>query len=137
MQKQQGATGYSPQRSRLGVDSQFSRKTAIGLIMAVALLAFEAFNFDTTRFALSDFLGNVSFLGMSWAGILAIAFCAIDFAGLARLFTPGQDRTEEKAIWYLMGAWMLGATLNAAMTWWAVSEMKRSRPSTVIRARTP
>jgi hypothetical protein len=89
--------------------------------MAVALIAFEAFNYDTTRFALSDFLGNVSFVGVSWASILAIAFCAIDFAGLARMFTPGQDKTEQKAIWYLMGAWMLGATLNAAMTWWAVS----------------
>jgi hypothetical protein len=93
----------------------------IGLIMATALIAFEAFNFDTTRYALQDFLGGVSFMGVTWASILAIAFCAIDFAGLARLFTPEQGEAEQKAIWYLMGAWLLGATLNAAMTWWAVS----------------
>ena len=98
-----------------------SRKTMIGLIMATALIAFEAFNFDTTRYALQDFLGHVSFMGVTWASILAIAFCAIDFAGLARLFTPEQGEAEQKAIWYLMGAWLLGATLNAAMTWWAVS----------------
>ena len=98
-----------------------SRKTIIGLIMATALIAFEIFNYDTTRYALQDFLGHVSFMGVTWASILAIAFCAIDFAGLARLFTPEQGEAEQKAIWYLMGAWLLGATLNAAMTWWAVS----------------
>ena len=98
-----------------------SRKTIIGLIMATALIAFEIFNYDTTRYALQDFLGHVSFAGITWASILAIAFCAIDFAGLARLFTPEQGEAEQKAIWYLMGAWLLGATLNAAMTWWAVS----------------
>jgi hypothetical protein len=52
---------------------------------------------------------------------LAIAFCAIDFAGLARLFTPERGRNEPKEVWYLMGAWLLGATMNAIMTWWAVS----------------
>ncbi len=119
MQHQQGVANYRQQK--LNIDAQFSRKTVIGLIMVIALLAFEAFNYDTTRFALSDFLGDVRFVGISWASILAIAFCAIDFAGLARLFTPEQDRKEQQAVWYLMGAWMLGATLNAAMTWWAVS----------------
>ncbi|MCB9006284.1 MAG: hypothetical protein H6656_02710 [Ardenticatenaceae bacterium] len=44
--------------------------------------------FDTTRYALGNLLGDVRFAGVGWAAILAIAFCAIDFAGLARLFTP-------------------------------------------------
>ncbi|MEZ4517323.1 MAG: hypothetical protein R3C44_10970 [Chloroflexota bacterium] len=98
-----------------------SRKTIIGLILIVALLAFEIFNFDTTRFALESLLGEVAFVHISWATILAIAFCAIDFAGLARLFTPERGKDEPKAVWYLMGAWLLGATMNAIMTWWAVS----------------
>jgi hypothetical protein len=98
-----------------------SRKTVIGLILIVALLAFEIFNFDTTRFALESLLGEVAFVGVTWATILAIAFCAIDFAGLARLFTPERGKDEPKAVWYLMGAWLLGATMNAVMTWWAVS----------------
>ncbi len=98
-----------------------SRRAAIGIILAVALLAFELFNFDTTRYALRNLLGDVSFVGLQWAGILAIAFCAIDFAGLARLFTPEKGSEEPKEVWYLMGAWLLGATMNAIMTWWAVS----------------
>lgn len=97
------------------------RKAVIGAIMVIALFAFEIFNFDTTRYALRNLLGGVSFAGLSWATILAIAFCAIDFAGLARLFTPEEGGEEPKAVWYLMGAWLLGATMNAVMTWWAVS----------------
>ena len=98
-----------------------SRKVIIGIILVVALVAFEMFNFDTTRYALNSILGEVSFLGITWATILAIAFCAIDFAGLARLFTPERGANEPKEIRYLMGAWLLGATMNAVMTWWAVS----------------
>jgi hypothetical protein len=98
-----------------------SRKTAVGLILIAALVAFEIFNFDTTRFALRSLLGEINFLGMTWASILATAFCAIDFAGLARMFTPERGKDEPKAVWFLMGAWLLGATMNAVMTWWAVS----------------
>lgn len=107
---------------RLGKNSlRFPRRTAIALILLVALMAFEIFNFDTTRYALSNLLGPVSFLGMRWAAILAIAFCAIDFAGLVRMFTPEANGEQPKEVWYLMGAWLLGATMNAIMTWWAVS----------------
>jgi hypothetical protein len=70
------------------------QKSIMGAILVVALLAFELFNFDTTRYALSNLLGDVRFVGISWASILATAFCAIDFAGLARLFTPEQGRDE-------------------------------------------
>jgi hypothetical protein len=113
--------GMEPSSSVFDIGLTFPRKTAIGLILVVALLAFEIFNFDTTRYALQNLLGNVSFLRLRWASILAIAFCAIDFAGLARLFTPERGREEPRAVWYLMGAWLLGATMNAIMTWWAVS----------------
>lgn len=98
-----------------------SRRTAIGLVLVVALVAFELFNFDTTQYALANLLGDVNFVGLRWATILAIAFCAIDFAGLAHLFTPQTGKDEPIEVWYLMGAWLLGATMNAMMTWWAVS----------------
>ncbi len=98
-----------------------SRKLIAGVILLVALVAFEAFNFDTTRYALDNLLGDVSFAGLRWATILAVAFCAIDFAGLSRLFTPERGRQEPTAVWYLMGAWLIAATMNAMMTWWAVS----------------
>lgn len=97
------------------------RQVGVGLLLVVALLAFEVFNFDTTRYALADLLGDVSFAGLRWASILALAFCAIDFAGLAHLFGPLRDEEAGGETWYLMGAWFLGATMNAVMTWWAVN----------------
>jgi hypothetical protein len=93
----------------------------IGILLVIALLAFEMFNFDSTQYALSDFLAETSFMRIRWATILAVAFCAIDFAGLAYLFGTDQENGKNKEVWYLMGAWLLGATMNALMTWWAVS----------------
>jgi hypothetical protein len=58
---------------------------------------------------------------MRWATILAIAFCGIDFAGIARIFTPEQGASEPKEVWYLFGAWFLAAAFNAMLTWWGVS----------------
>jgi hypothetical protein len=92
----------------------------VGIIMT-ALIAFEMFNYSTTDYALSDLLGNLKFIGIPWATILAVAFCGIDFAGVARLFTPQQGSDEPKEVWYLFGAWLLAATMNAILTWWGIS----------------
>jgi hypothetical protein len=97
------------------------RGMAWGIIIIGALLAFEIFNYSTTQFALADVLGSLKFAGIPWATILALAFCGIDFAGLARLFTPEQGRDEPAEVWYLFGAWLLAAAMNAALTWWGVS----------------
>ena len=105
----------------MGYSTTFPRKTAVGLILLIALFAFEIFNFDTTRYALRDLLGDVRFANVEWAAILAIAFCSIDFAGLSRIFTKEKGADEPQEVWYLMGAWILGASMNAVMTWWAVS----------------
>lgn len=86
-----------------------------------ALIAFEIFNYSTTEHALKDLLGNLTFAGIPWATVLALAFCGIDFAGIARLFTPEQGMDEPKEVWYLFGAWLLAATMNAILTWWGVS----------------
>ena len=100
---------------------RFNRGAAWGLMIIGALLAFEVFNFSTTQFALLDMLGDLKFAGMRWATVLAIAFCGIDFAGIARIFTPGQGRDEPAEVWYLFGAWLLAAAFNAGLTWWGVS----------------
>lgn len=100
---------------------RLQRGFLFGLLIVTALLAFELFNFSTTDFALSDLLGDLEFLGVAWATILSIAFCGIDFAGIARLFTPEQGRDEPTEVWYLFGAWILAATMNAILTWWGVS----------------
>lgn len=105
----------------IGLGQTIPRQAVIGVLLVIALFAFEVFNFDTTRYALQNLLGDVNFFNFRWAAILALAFCAIDFAGLARLFTPQRGAEEPKEIWYLTGAWLLGATMNAIMTWWAVS----------------
>jgi len=105
----------------------FLRGTAVkrgaifGAILVAALLAFEVFNFSTTAFALQDVLGDLKSAGVQWSTILAIAFCGIDFAGIARIFTPQQGRDEPAEVWYLFGAWLLAAGFNATLTWWGVS----------------
>jgi hypothetical protein len=105
------------------------RGMAWGLIIIGALLAFEMFNYSTTQFALNDVLGNVTFAGIRWATILALAFCGIDFAGIARLFTPEQGREEPTEVWYLFGAWILAAAMNATLTWWGVAVAIASHPN--------
>jgi hypothetical protein len=97
------------------------RNKAFGIMIIGALLAFEIFNYSTTEFALNDVLGNLTFAGLRWATILSIAFCGIDFAGIARLFTPEQGADEPTEVWYLFGAWVLAAAMNAVLTWWGVS----------------
>ncbi|MCE1253771.1 MAG: hypothetical protein LWX83_09510 [Anaerolineae bacterium] len=114
----------------------------LGVILVIALISFEIFNYSTTEYALKDLLGDLNFLGLSWATILTIAFCGIDFAGISRLFITGRDENEPSEAWYLFGAWMLSATMNAALTWWGVSMAVLSHPiqsvslldsSTIIR----
>lgn len=106
---------------------RITRRVMVGAILVLALLAFELFNFDTTEYALEDLLGTVSFAGVRWATILAIAFCSIDFAGLARLIAPDTPDSATSAgrflkpSWLLLGAWLLGGAMNAIMTWWSVS----------------
>jgi hypothetical protein len=103
------------------------RGALFGAILLIALLAFEIFNYSTTDFALTDMLGgNLRFMGIRWATILALAFCGIDFAGIARLFTPEQGRDAPTEVWYLFGAWLLAAAMNAILTWWGVAVAVRS-----------
>ena len=93
----------------------------LALIIIVALVAFEMFNYSTTEYALSDLLGGLLFANIRWSTILSIAFCGIDFAGIARLFVPETSNKEPKEAWYLFAAWLLAATMNAILTWWGVS----------------
>lgn len=99
----------------------FVRPRVFTMVTAGALLSFEAFNYGTTEFALTDLLGELSFAGLRWATILALAFCAIDFAGIGKLFAPGEGGKASMETWYLLAAWFLAATMNAGLTWWSVS----------------
>ncbi len=97
------------------------RGAIFGAILIAALIAFEVFNYSTTAFALADMLGDLQSFGIQWSTVLALAFCGIDFAGIARLFTPQQGRDGSNEVWYLFGAWLLAASFNATLTWWGVS----------------
>ena len=86
------------------------RGALFGFILFGALIAFEMFNFSTTEFALNDVLGSdLNFMGIGWAVVLAIAFCGIDFAGIARLFTPEQGGTNRSKYGTCLapGCWLL------------------------------
>jgi hypothetical protein len=114
-------TNSGPNIDKLIRNISINRGLVFGTLIITALLAFEVFNYSTTDFAMSDLLGDLKFAGVRWATILAIAFCGIDFAGIARLFTPEQGADEPAEVWYLFGAWLLAATMNAILTWWGVS----------------
>ena len=92
-----------------------------GSIIILAMIAFESFNYSTTAYALKDLLGNLKFGSIAWSTLLALAFCGIDFAGIARLIAPENRKADMKESWYLFGAWVIAATANAALTWWGVA----------------
>lgn len=95
--------------------------TVYALIIILAMIAFEIFNYSTTAFSLQDLLGSLKFAGIPWSTFLALAFCGIDFAGIARLIAPENRKSDLKESWYLFGAWLIAATANAALTWWGVA----------------
>jgi len=97
------------------------------LIIILAMAAFEAFNYSTTAFALKDLLGGLTFAGIQWSTLLAVAFCGIDFAGIASLISQPHQR-DNKDAWYLFGAWLIAGSANAALTWWGVSMAIASHP---------
>ncbi|MEX1248850.1 MAG: hypothetical protein WEA61_10255 [Anaerolineales bacterium] len=109
--------------SQLNWPARIQRNLVWGLLVAAALVAFEAFNFSTTEFAMRDLLGELRFGGLAWATILALAFCFIDFAGIAHMFSNSTNLKAKQGleVWYLFAAWLLAATMNAMLTWWGVS----------------
>lgn len=83
------------------------------------VLLFQVANYALTDYALADILGDLAILGVRWATVLAIAFCAIDLGVIALLLTP--ERGQSTEAWYLVGAWTLAAAMNATLTWWGIS----------------
>ena len=111
------------------IDLIKTRKEVLYMIVfAMALIAFEAFNYSTTDYALSDLLGNLQFAGIRWATLLSIAFCGIDFAGIALLLSPQGNENDRRSEWFMFGAWILAATMNALLTWWGVVLAIQSHP---------
>jgi len=100
------------------------------MIIISALLAFEIFNFSITEFALRDMLGDLGMGAVRWSFILSLAFSGMDFAGIARLLTyPLNANKNDREGWYLLGAWVLAASMNAGLTWWGISVAIYNQPA--------
>lgn len=81
---------------------------------------FEVFNFASTEFSLADLTGGIEFWGVRWATLIALAFCGVDFAGVARIFTPETGKDERKEVIMLYIGWLLAAVFNALLSWWGI-----------------
>lgn len=101
--------------------SRIRSASVYGGIIILAMFAFEAFNYSTTAYALRDLLGDLRFAEIQWATLMALAFCGLDFAGIATLINQKGRQENQKESWYLFGAWLIAGTFNAALTWWGVS----------------
>jgi hypothetical protein len=100
------------------------------LMMLAALIGLECFSFSTTEFALGNMLGSLGMGSMRWSTILSIAFCGMDLAGISRLLTlEGSESGKDKGSWFLLGAWVLAAGMNACLTWWGVSVAIYNQPA--------
>ena len=103
------------------------------MIMIAALAAFECFSFSTTEYALGNMLGDMGMGFVRWSTILSLAFCGMDLAGIARLLNS-ENRVDRRdtSSWFLLGAWVLAAAMNAGLTWWGVSVALYNQPADSI-----
>ncbi len=100
------------------------------MIMIAALVAFECFSFSATEFALGNMLGDLGMGFIRWSTILSLAFCGMDLAGIARLLnSDGKPDRNDTGSWFLLGAWVLAAAMNAGLTWWGVSVALYNQPA--------
>lgn len=114
------------------------RGLMFGGLILIGLASFECWNYISTQHALLDILGELKFAGIRAASLLGFAFCAIDFAGIARIFTPEKGHEEPTEVWYLFGAWLLAAIFDATLTYWTVKISILSDPTkSIILAQTP
>jgi len=91
------------------------------LILLAAIVAFEVFNFDTTREVLTQIFGNAEFWGLTIATWLAVGACAMDLGGLSRIVTTETSfKSESTDIKAITLAWFVAAGFNAFLTWWYV-----------------
>jgi hypothetical protein len=97
-----------------------NKRTYFGFLIVIGLLAFDLFNFATTKTSLESFIGAETILGISIAQALAIAFCAVDLGGLTSLFTSEKGIDEPWWVWMFGAGWLVASLANAALTWWAV-----------------
>lgn len=105
------------------------RGSAYGLLIFLGIVAFDVFNFATTRDALGSFLANSNLWGVPLKDALAIAFCAVDLGGVASIFTKEKGLNEPWYVWMLAAGWLAASVINAMLTWWAVMMTMQAAPA--------
>ena len=108
-----------------------SNSLYVGVIV-LALAALEIFNFSTTDFALRDILGNQGGGLLTWSMILSLALCGMDIAGIAKILASSKEEPGNTSSWYLLGAWVLAAAMNAVLTWWGISVAIYNQPAHAV-----
>jgi len=108
-----------------------SNSLYVGVIV-LALAALEIFNFNTTDFALRDILGNQGDGLLTWSMILSLALCGMDIAGIAKILASPKEEPGNTSSWYLLGAWVLAAAMNAGLTWWGISVAIYNQPAHAV-----
>jgi lysylphosphatidylglycerol synthetase-like protein (DUF2156 family) len=107
--------------STLRVHNNTSRNSATIFTKLIALLAFEGFNYLATVFALSSLFGIQATNDMTWAAVLAVAFCFIDVTGIVSFYIPSRATRQTKSDRRLVTAWLLAAGLNTLLTWYGIA----------------
>lgn len=98
------------------------------VLLIPAFIGLEVMNYATSETALNSLLPGMEFWGYSWATLLAIALCATDFTGLARIFTPEQGKEEPVEVKILTWGWLMAAVFNAILSWWGILEAMSRAP---------
>lgn len=105
------------------------RASIFAYILLLGLVLFLLFNFRTTFETMSDMLG-----GDSNILLFSIAISIVDFAGLARLFTPETDMSDESTfIWIMLFVWLVAAGVDIILTaWWVAIRMEAAGTSGML-----
>jgi len=83
-------------------------------IMLLGLLCFLFFNFTTTWETMQVLLGDTTSVLL-----FAVAISLVDFAGIARIFTPEDDLRKENAfVLIMLFVWLVAAFADILLTWW-------------------
>ncbi len=99
--------------------------------MIAMLVVFELFSYSSDEKGMMYILGRAS-----WSVLLAFSLCAIDFAGLARLFLPDASDLPQGPFWMLAGAWLLTAVWEMFLTYIVIADHMTvtSATSTLVQA---
>lgn len=95
-------------------------------LIFICLVVFEIFSYGSSYEALMTMFGI-----HEWAALLAFCFSAVDFAGLAKLYSPDlRNLRDPQAL--LFAAWLLSAFADTGLTYVVVSNQLLSNTTNIM-----